>query len=266
MSDRTINFGESESEATYQIQDTDGAAGGGNFVIAKDTNANTVLLQYNPSTDAWEYAGDVDMGGGDITNANAIESTTVDSDAVGTPTIIDTEDGTNYDVGDQLVGFGDADGDGTYELPNATDGIDVESVKTEDAVIGQIESPVTSGDFDLWQFSDEDNGTVALNGIRSTDAVSTSDTEIYNSSDAPTVAQDPRSNLIHVHGRDPNAGAIHFTDVVLFLPFGEAVVIGSAGRGVNQTRDYTANGRSLELSMSSGTFDIMVSVDGLNTG
>ena len=136
MSDRTINFGENESEATYQIQDTDGAAGGGNFVIAKDTNANTVLLQYNPSTDAWEYAGDVDMGGGDITNANAIESTTVDSDAVGTPTIIDTEDGTNYDVGDQLVGFGDSNGDGTYELPNATDGIDVESVNTEQRTIG----------------------------------------------------------------------------------------------------------------------------------
>jgi len=135
MPDRTINFGENESEATYQIQDTDGAAGGGNFVIAKDTNANTVLLQYNPSTDAWEYAGDVDMGGGDIMNANAIESTTVDSDAVGTPTIIDTEDGTNYDVGDQLVGFGDSNGDGTYELPNATDGIDVESVNTGEATI-----------------------------------------------------------------------------------------------------------------------------------
>jgi len=131
MPDRTINFGESEAEATYQIQDTDGAAGGGNFVVAKDTNANTVLLQYNPSMNAWEYAGDVDMGGSDITNANAIESTTVDSDAVGTPTIIDTEDGTNYDVGDQLVGFGDADGNGTYELPNATDGIDVGSVNTD---------------------------------------------------------------------------------------------------------------------------------------
>ena len=37
MSDRTINFGESESEATYQIQDTD-STGVGNFVVAKDTN------------------------------------------------------------------------------------------------------------------------------------------------------------------------------------------------------------------------------------
>jgi len=75
MSDRTINFGESETEATYQIQDTDGAAGGGNFVIAKDTNANTVLLQYNPSTDAFEYAADVDLSANAVT-ADDLTATT----------------------------------------------------------------------------------------------------------------------------------------------------------------------------------------------
>ena len=75
MSDRTINFGESETEATYQIQDTD-STGGGNFVVAKDTNANTVLLQYDPATDTWEYAGDVDMNGG---NVSAVGSLTADS-------------------------------------------------------------------------------------------------------------------------------------------------------------------------------------------
>ena len=62
MSDRTINFGESETEATYQIQDTDGAAGGGNFVIAKDTNANTVLLQYNPASGLGTAVADVVTG------------------------------------------------------------------------------------------------------------------------------------------------------------------------------------------------------------
>ena len=75
MSDRTINFGESETEATYQIQDTD-STGGGNFVVAKDTNANTVLLQYDPDTDSWEYAADVDMNGG---NVSAVGSLTADS-------------------------------------------------------------------------------------------------------------------------------------------------------------------------------------------
>ena len=61
MPDRTINFGESESEATYQIQDTDGANGGGNFVIAKDTNAGRVLLEYNPTTDSIESVVDIDV-------------------------------------------------------------------------------------------------------------------------------------------------------------------------------------------------------------
>jgi hypothetical protein len=79
MPDRTINFGESETEATYQIQDTDGAAGGGNFVLAKDTNANTVLLQYDPTTDTWEYAGDVDMNGGNVSGVGALTAESVNT-------------------------------------------------------------------------------------------------------------------------------------------------------------------------------------------
>jgi len=55
MPDRTINFGESETEATYQIQDTDAVDGGGDFVLAKDTNNNRVLLKYNPSSDGFEF-------------------------------------------------------------------------------------------------------------------------------------------------------------------------------------------------------------------
>ena len=81
MSDRTINFGESESEATYQIQDTD-STGGGNFVVAKDTNANTVLLQYDPDTDTWEYAGDVDMNGGNVSGVGTLTAESVNTDAL----------------------------------------------------------------------------------------------------------------------------------------------------------------------------------------
>jgi len=55
MPDRTINFGESETEATYQMQDTDAVDGGGDFVLAKDTNNNRVLLKYNPSSDGFEF-------------------------------------------------------------------------------------------------------------------------------------------------------------------------------------------------------------------
>ena len=79
MSDRTINFGESETEATYQIQDTD-STGGGNFVVAKDTNANTVLLQYDPATDTWEYAGDVDMNGGNVSEVGTLTADSVNTE------------------------------------------------------------------------------------------------------------------------------------------------------------------------------------------
>ena len=79
MSDRTINFGESETEATYQIQDTD-SSGGGNFVVAKDTNANTVLLEYDPATDTWEYAGDVDMNGGNVSGVGTLTAESVNTE------------------------------------------------------------------------------------------------------------------------------------------------------------------------------------------
>ena len=79
MSDRTINFGESETEATYQIQDTD-STGGGNFVVAKDTNANTVLLQYDPAADTWEYAGDVDMNGGNVSGVGSLTADSVNTE------------------------------------------------------------------------------------------------------------------------------------------------------------------------------------------
>ena len=83
MSDRTINFGESETEATYQIQDTD-STGGGNFVVAKDTNANTVLLQYDPATDTWQYAGDVDMNGGNVSGVGTLTAESVNTGELGT--------------------------------------------------------------------------------------------------------------------------------------------------------------------------------------
>jgi len=82
MADRTINFGESETEATYQIQDTD-TTGGGNFVLAKDTNANTVLLEYDPATDTWEYAGDVDMNGGNVSGVGTLTADSVNTGVLG---------------------------------------------------------------------------------------------------------------------------------------------------------------------------------------
>ena len=99
MSDRTINFGESETEATYQIQDTD-STGGGNFVVAKDTNANTVLLQYDPATDTWEYAGDVDMNGGNVSGVGTLTAESVNTEDVDAESV-NTEEGNVQNVDDE---------------------------------------------------------------------------------------------------------------------------------------------------------------------
>ena len=111
MSDRTINFGESETEATYQIQDTD-STGGGNFVVAKDTNANTVLLQYDPTTDTWEYAGDVDMNGGNVSGVGTLTADSVNTEKarIGQVCLFATlsSDQTVQDNTDTLVEFDDA--------------------------------------------------------------------------------------------------------------------------------------------------------------
>ena len=70
MSDRTLNWGESESAARYQTGDDD--PDGGDFIVAKNTENETVLLQWNQTTVEWEFAGDVDMGGNDVTNAGLV--------------------------------------------------------------------------------------------------------------------------------------------------------------------------------------------------
>jgi len=79
MPDRTINWGDPNDAGTkYRTQDDD-PAGGGNFVVAEDTDGNTVLLQWNPTASQWEYGGAVDLGGNDLTSVgtatvNALEA------------------------------------------------------------------------------------------------------------------------------------------------------------------------------------------------
>ena len=112
MSDRTINFGESETEATYQIQDTD-STGGGNFVLAKDTNANTVLLQYDPATDTWEYAGDVDMNGGNVSGVGTLTAESVNTEDVDAESV-NTEQLNNVVYHDETDGRIDIAEDGSF--------------------------------------------------------------------------------------------------------------------------------------------------------
>lgn len=67
MPDRTINWGSSSTDAVYQTGDAD-AAGGGNFVVVEDTDAGTVLLEWDATNSKWINRGPVDMNGNDVTN------------------------------------------------------------------------------------------------------------------------------------------------------------------------------------------------------
>jgi hypothetical protein len=65
MPDRTINWGDSATEATYQTGDDD-PAGGGNFVVARDTDGGVTLLEYDPAAGEWVSRGDVNLNGNDL--------------------------------------------------------------------------------------------------------------------------------------------------------------------------------------------------------
>jgi len=74
MSDRTINFGTDDTEATYQIQDDD-PLGGGNFAI-NDLDAATAILEYDQTNSEWVV---IDVTTANITTANV---TTLKSDDI----------------------------------------------------------------------------------------------------------------------------------------------------------------------------------------
>jgi len=70
MSDRTLFWGETTEGARYQSGDSDPE--GGDFIVVKNTDNETVLLQWNQTATEWEFAGTVDMGGNDLTNAGLV--------------------------------------------------------------------------------------------------------------------------------------------------------------------------------------------------
>jgi len=81
MSDRTINFGTDDTEATYQIQDDD-PAGGGNFKV-NDLTAATAILEYDQTNDTW-VVSEIDVAtinGADTSTASANE--VLESDGAG---------------------------------------------------------------------------------------------------------------------------------------------------------------------------------------
>ena len=74
MSDRTAFFGETLEAARYRFGDT--STDGGDYVVAEDLDGDRVLLQFDYDADEWQYAGDVDMAGGDI---NSVGTARVDA-------------------------------------------------------------------------------------------------------------------------------------------------------------------------------------------
>ena len=116
MSDRTLNWGESEAAARYQTGDSD--PDGGDFIVAKNTDNETVLLQFDNTAEQWVFAGDVDLGGNDVTNAGVVNGVdgsfdTLEAESVSTEALgIGNHDNIKgIEVGQVTFNNADASGD-----------------------------------------------------------------------------------------------------------------------------------------------------------
>lgn len=146
MVDRRINFGDpADSGTRWQMEDDENAAGGGNFVLAKDLDGNTVLLQYNPTSDAFEFVRAVDMGGEDVTGVGGV---------VG-------ESGTGvYDDATQTVG------DGTTSADHESVSTDELTTDRSSLVVPLVPTSVPSGSETVLELSD----TAVVNQLTGLDA------------------------------------------------------------------------------------------------
>jgi len=142
-----------------------------------------------------------------------------------------------------------------------TDSLDANSVDIGDAEIDRVQYPLSPGVFTETTFLNDDDGSTYTQGVQTTDNVGTSNKEIFDSRDPTT---DQRSCFCHVHGRDPNQGGRHFTDLLIFLPFGGVSVFDSLNRGGPPTRTYSVNGTKLELSLSDRTANVVVAAETMN--
>lgn len=114
---------------------------GENTELDEDASGNTVIRNTATGTEVL-LADFVDIVGSFGSAANRIDGESffdqLNANSVETSTVIDSDDATSYDVGDDLASgaFSDGDNDGTYTLPNPDDGIEVGSVNTEEVDTG----------------------------------------------------------------------------------------------------------------------------------
>ena len=78
MSDRTLNWGESASAARYQTGDDD--PDGGDFIVARDLDGQRMLLKFDFTANEWQYAGDLDIGGGDLNSVGTARVDAIEAD------------------------------------------------------------------------------------------------------------------------------------------------------------------------------------------
>ena len=125
MSDRTAFFGETLEAARYRFGDT--STDGGDYVVAEDLDGERVLLQFDYDADEWQYAGDVDMGGGDLNSVGTARVDALEAERIETVAdyVISTENDSKDIIENQL-----SEGDtvvfenGTHELDGVTVGAD----------------------------------------------------------------------------------------------------------------------------------------------
>ena len=76
MPDRSLNWGNpADSGTRWQTQDDD-PNGGGNFVVLRDLDGDTVLFQYDPVDGEWQYFAPVSMGALTTESLNDADFTT----------------------------------------------------------------------------------------------------------------------------------------------------------------------------------------------
>jgi len=79
MPDRTINFGDDETEATYRVRDDD-PVGGGDFILVEDLDGSIIPLKYNKPSGKLEAAvgieGQTPTATADLTTKSYVDSVT----------------------------------------------------------------------------------------------------------------------------------------------------------------------------------------------
>ena len=97
--ERRLNWGADATDAQYRTGDDDAS---NRFVVAEDTDAGTILLEYDESAGEWVSRGPVNLSGNDLSNVGVIDAAAVYTDEV-----------SNSDYNETVQSFS---GSGTFDV------------------------------------------------------------------------------------------------------------------------------------------------------